>query len=362
MRAGMQGLLELLRGHPAEAADWEAVLALAEEERVLPWAAARLRAHQVSRTPAMTERLAQIERDAAIAGFYWSSQLKGVLGAFRRADIAAVLLKGPSLAERLYGSAALRVSRDLDLLVSARDGSRAEAVLAEIGFEPGEADDYHRPWRRQGAMLELHYDVENPLAYDFDVAGAMRHGVEAEFQGEPCRQLAAGDELLYLCLHAVRHRFERLSLVLDLELAFEKLPASFVEWRSRREVEGLRPLLMLGLAMARRLKPELDATFEWALAKRETEHLEAIADRLWERLLTRTSAPLDWRAQHAFYIEVELPGWRRVRRRWRHGRILAGRLIEPDYAFAARFGLRRAWQARALRPLRLLSDASRARD
>jgi hypothetical protein len=31
-------------------------------------------------------------------------------------------------------------------------------------------------------------------------------------------------------------------------------------------------------------------------------------------------------------------------------------VIEPDYAFAARFGLHRVCQARVLRPLRLLGD------
>ena len=41
-------------------------------------------------------------------------------------------------------------------------------------------------------------------------------------------------------------------------------------------------------------------------------------------------------------------------RRMRHWRILATRVIGPDYAFAERFGLRRKWQVRLLRPLRLM--------
>jgi hypothetical protein len=359
----MQCLLELLRGRSTERArddaEWEAALVLAEEERVLPWTSACLRAQNTSLTAALAQRLDQVDRDAAIAGFYWSSQLKSVLRAFDRSDIVTVPLKGPFLAERLYGSAALRVSRDLDLLVAAADVSRAEAVLADLGFKPGEADDYHRPWHRQSAMIELHHDVENPLAYDFDVAGALRRSVTAEFQGERCRRLAVEDELLFLCLHAVRHRFERLSLVLDLQLAFEKLWAAANEWHPRAEVAGLDNLVVLGLAMARRLRPELSVDFDCALSKREAEHLDGLADRLWYRLLTQASEPLDWSTLHAFYVEMELPGWHRLQRRWRHIQILAGRVIEPDYAFAAKFGLRRAWQARALRPLRLLSATMR---
>jgi hypothetical protein len=359
----MECLLELLRGQGGERAredaEWEAALALAEEERVLPWASACLRAQAGSLRPAMARRLEQIDRDAAIVAFYWSSQLKSVLRAFAESDLVTVPLKGPFLAERLYTSAALRVSRDLDLLVSREDVPRAEAVLAGLGFRPGEADDYHRPWYRQNAMIELHYDVENPLAFDFDVAGALRRAETAEFQGEPCRRLAAEDELLFLCLHGVRHRFERLSLVLDLQLGFERLPAMANGWQPRAEVAGLNDLVVLGLGMARRLRPELRVEFDCAVSKREAEHLNALADRLWHRLITQASEPLDWSALHAFYVEMELPGWRRLRRRWRHLQILANRVIEPDYIFAAKFGLRRAWQARALRPLRLLSETMR---
>jgi hypothetical protein len=88
-------------------------------------------------------------------------------------------------------------------------------------------------------------------------------------------------------------------------------------------------------------------------------HLERIADRLWQRLLTQPSDPLDWSAAHAFFLELDPPGWPRFQRRIRHLRILSSRVIEPDYAFAAQFGLQRTWQVRMLRPLRLLSNLIR---
>jgi hypothetical protein len=56
---------------------------------------------------------------------------------------------------------------------------------------------------------------------------------------------------------------------------------------------------------------------------------------------------------------MELPGWARLSRRVRHLRILLGRVIEPDYAFAAGLGFHRTWQVRLLRPLRLLSRLTR---
>jgi hypothetical protein len=356
----MACLLELLRGQDAARAiaegEWETALALAEEEHVLSWAAARLRSQPGALSPALSNRLDQLERHAAIAAFYWTSELKGVLRAFGESNVRAVPLKGPCLAERLYGSASFRSSRDLDLLVRKVDLPRAEAVLVAAGFTPGTPDDYHRPWHRETTTVELHHDVENPLAFNFQVEGALQRAQPAAFQGERCWQLAPEDELLFLCLHAARHRYDRLSLILDLQLAFQKLPATAADWRPRPEVARLDTLLVLGLAMARRLQPDHAAIFDVPGTRLPSKHLEGLADRLWRRLLTQPNEPLDWRTVHSFFLEIEPAGWPRLRRRCSHLRILATRVIEPDYAFAARFGMHRAWQARMLRPLRLISD------
>ena len=358
MRSGMQCLLELLRGcgfarvHGEE--ELQAALALAEEEHVLPWAAAQLRARADTLPPAIRERVAEVERAAAIEGFFWSAELKSVLHAFAERGIPVVPLKGPSLAGRVYGNAALRPSRDLDLLVARADWARAEAALEGMGFVAGETDDHHRPWSRQTTKLELHFDAENPLAFDFRVADALERARPAEFRGELCRLLAPEDELLYLCLHAARHRYERLSFALDLRLAFEKLATE--EWRPRAEVAELSGLIALGLAMARRLQPDLREGWNIGVPEREWGHLEKVANALWLRLMNQPFAKRDWGAAHAFYLELEPTRWRRVKRRVRHARILWSRTIDCDRAFAARFGLRREWQVRALRPLRLIVE------
>ena len=185
VRPGMQCLLELLRGQGAgraiEDAEWEPVLALAQAEHVLPWVVARARSRQVPLSPVVANRLNQIEREAAITAFYWSAELQGVLRAFEQAGLKAVPLKGPFLAERLYGAAALRVSYDLDLLVAKADMARAGDALKAIGFISGVPDDYHCQWYRKGTTVELHQDVENPLAFNFRVEGALRRALPAEF-------------------------------------------------------------------------------------------------------------------------------------------------------------------------------------
>ena len=118
-------------------------------------------------------------------------------------------------------------------------------------------------------------------------------------------------------------------------------------------------LVTLGLAMVCRLQPGL--CVKPPSPARDVERLGRLADALWDRLLMQSSEPLDWSDLHAFYLEIERPGSARLRRWIRHVQILSTRMIEPDYRFAARFGMHRAWQVRMLRPLRLLSASIRSR-
>jgi Uncharacterised nucleotidyltransferase len=360
VRPGMQSLVELLRGGQpwvTDDAEWAVLLTVAEQENVLPWVAERL--HDLSCQPEQKKRLDEIRRQAQISTFVWTETLKNTLAAFDRAGVPVVSLKGPCLAERLYGNAALRTSYDLDLLVRPNDVVRAEQVLTEVGFVPhGEADDYHRPWRGKATILELHHNVENPEAFELNLEAIWARTQIAEFQGVPIRLLGADDELLFLCLHAVRHRFERLYLIFELALAFRKLAAG-----SPVATEPFAPefdnVLLLGWMMAAQLSPQIPEPQAARVRPHNRKRLQKLADQLWEERMLEPAQMLDWKAQHSFYLEVEDPGWNRLKRRARHARILMTRLIDADFAFARRFHLHRHWQVRLLRPVRLVIKAFR---
>jgi len=354
----MQPLLELLRGRsPRQSlsdSEFSTLLDLADQENILPFVAERLRLAEPDCTPSQKQKLEQLHHKAQLSSFVWTTTLRSTVAAFHAADLAVIALKGPCLAERLYGDAALRNCFDLDLLVRVSDLARAEQALSGLGFHPNsEADDYHRPWSRGSLNLELHHNVENPLAFAFGIDAVWARAVPSQFQGVPVWLLAPPDELLYLCLHGVRHRFERLCLYLDLALAFRRFPLSAAApSRSNRVFDNV---LAVGWLLASHLDPELPA--DPALARippRDRKRLEQLAGGLWQELMVASPPTLDWAAQHRFYLQVESPGWSRFRRRLHHQRILLTRLIDADFAFARRFHLHRNWQVRLLRPIRLL--------
>jgi Uncharacterised nucleotidyltransferase len=362
MRQGMESLLELLRGRlnkrTFDDSDFAHLLEIAEQENILLWAVVKLRRLGAEFTPSQQKGLEEIHREAQLSSFVYIETLKSTLAAFDRAGVPVIALKGPCLAERFYGDAALRTCYDLDLLVRGSDLDRTEKLLTDLGFAPNSrADDYHRPWSRKSINLELHFNVENPHAFDFDIDAAWKRAERSQFHGAPVWLLAPRDELLYLCLHGVRHRFERICLMLDLALAFRRLQlaADTPAW----EGAGFDNIFALGWMMAARLDAELPAAQTMRISASDRNRLEKLADELWQELMQAQPPTLDWAAQHRFYLEVESPGWDRFRRRWKHRRILLTRLIDDDFVFAGRFHLHRNWQVRLLRPVRLLMKSLR---
>ncbi len=362
MRPGMQSLLDLVQGHPQaeHLSEGEALnlLQAANLENILPSVVDRLQSTAEPLSPAYRLQLHEIRRRMQLSAFVWVEILKNTLRAFDSAAIPVIALKGPCLAERLYGDASLRNCHDLDLLVRGADHTRAEHLLIGLAFQPnGRADDYHRSWSRGGMRLELHHNIENPDAFDFDIAAAWSRACAAEFHGVPLRLLAPSDELFYLCLHAVRHRFERLSLILDLGHAFRHCSAIAADLVAD-DNQISKNILALGWMMAVRLDPHLPGSPASRLDPRNRARLQRLAGDLWNGLMQAQPPVLDWAAQHRFYLSIENPGGPRLRRRMHHYSILYRRLIEDDFLFAARFRLHHTWQVRMARLVRLLCKTS----
>ena len=122
--------------------------------------------------------------------------------------IKSLAVRGPFLAEDVYGDPAVRLSSDIDILVSYRDRRRAWAACERVGYRSLDWEcplwpvDKHRiHWRiqRQGdpVVCELHWAVE-------PVYGVMTLDYELLLQNRTPSQL-----LLLLCLHAGEHILEQ---------------------------------------------------------------------------------------------------------------------------------------------------------
>ncbi len=211
---------------PAGEIQWEAVVRAAGRHGVAPLlyralsggadlpedARKRLQAHTYA-TAMHNHRLEQAGRE--------------ILAALRAAGIRARLLKGLSLARRLYEDLSLRPSEDVDVLVSPADVPGAVAVLADRDYHLPDyllplayyrAHHFHVPLVRTSAprvYLEIHWGLTDRfLLFTPDIEAVL---------SSPGPDLQPAQELVYLAMHLAKHAVLNRTAALGDPAAAERL-------------------------------------------------------------------------------------------------------------------------------------------
>jgi Uncharacterised nucleotidyltransferase len=119
----------------AAAADGERLDQLARAQSLLPLVAARLQEAAPGLVPdVVRERAAGITQETRHWGVAVEVVTERLAAALERSGIPAIALKGPIMARELYGDPGLRVTSDIDLLVSRTDFTRAVEILSDQGY------------------------------------------------------------------------------------------------------------------------------------------------------------------------------------------------------------------------------------
>lgn len=219
--------------------DWTVILERIRAHGLGPLACRSLKALGWAGVPLQArERLEAGSRVAALRNDLLMDDLASALRALGRAGVPAIPLKGPVLAESLYGDAGLRECSDLDLLVPREAVPDAWAALAAERWTPAEAylvESRDLDWlvesnmeyafaRSRGefaSVLELHWD----LAWRWRRGGLATERLwararPAHVRGVPCLALDDATQLVYLAIHAARHRWQAAKWLVDIhELA-----------------------------------------------------------------------------------------------------------------------------------------------
>jgi Uncharacterised nucleotidyltransferase len=343
-------LIACLRNEPLDRAlngaiDWPTLLEQAQIHRLLPLLHESLsNAHM--EVPAFF-------KEAAIAQWASSQILAAALESTLAllAEIEVMPLKGPVLAESLYGDIALRPSDDLDLLVRREDFARAESILLQNRFNPtDETDDYHRMFQRNNLIIELHFDLASPRGLRFDVNEIWNRSEPAEFRGRSIRVMSGSDRALYLCLHGLKHGFMRLVWISDVDRALRQSEPEEVFQLAQQQ--NLELVLFIGcevvqetLGLPPTIEIELNREPEMAATARRAATL------LLEGAIPSINGPEVW----SFYLQIEAG----TRQRWRRRLSFFTPTVE-DYKWAAAARVPGVF-APLVRPFRLLKKHGVAR-
>lgn len=218
----------------ARVADWDRFLAAAGANCVRPVVATRL-SPAPDAVPARVQQALDDAADAAARRTLRRVQsLFTLLDAFDEAGVRALPYKGPVVAAVAYETLARRPFGDLDFLVPRADVASAAATLRDRGFElagdswvspaavargdttvsPPPEFAFHRP--RDDVEVEVRWRLGTDARPLSIVSSLWERRESTTVAGRRVPSLAADDRLLVLSRHGTKHRWRRLSWVLDV--------------------------------------------------------------------------------------------------------------------------------------------------
>lgn len=253
----------------AQIRNWNAVLNLAQEHRVLPLLVYRLAEAEAS-IPSDVLQLLRAESDRnAFHCLANASELIAICEAFDKASIPLLPFKGVALAASVYASLTSRSAGDLDFLVFYRDLRSATLALQARGYElktPARQDgspavenyyEFHFERPADGMVVELRWRLEltQPrFRRDLGMAWLWPRRGTIRVAGKDVPDLNPEDKLLVLCMHGCKHQWSRLIWICDVAQLIEKEPQ--LDWEDvAREAKrrGLWRALALGVLLARQV-------------------------------------------------------------------------------------------------------------
>jgi hypothetical protein len=115
--------------------DWQALCDEGERNRLLVLADRGFQLSGVSRSPEFEQRLQARSLSVSMLNGACLSAIRKVAPHFERAKIRAVFFKGPLSQHRLFGSYFLKLSTDVDILVTQKDFARSRMLCEDIGWK-----------------------------------------------------------------------------------------------------------------------------------------------------------------------------------------------------------------------------------
>ena len=243
--------------------NWDRVATLAIRHRLAPLVWSHLKTESIPAGAAAALQRLFVSNAAAMLRL--SGELLQIVQLFRAHDVLVVPYKGPALAAQVYGSLALRFAGDLDLLVRGADVPRARELLLQRGYVPRHAlsrggAEFMRLSRYSeefdhvgGPSVELHWAFTNgDIALDLHLDDLAPRLGTIELGGDRVPVFGEADQLLILCVHGSKHRWDRLEWLCGVaELV--RTHDDAIAWDAlvrRASALGVRRMLFLGVLLA----------------------------------------------------------------------------------------------------------------
>lgn len=246
--------------------DWNLLLDLAGDHRVLGVLAARLKETGFAGTPAHArEKLHNRMRAQQLFSLSMTAELFRILEQFEQAGIESLLVKGPLVSLLAYGDPAVRSYVDLDLIVRHQTVLKASQIMTGLGFDADVPEEAIRAGKIPGEYLfgrtgtrqlvELH--TERTFRYyprPMRIADLYARQRRVLLDGKEIPTLSLEDEFVLNCIHGAKHFWERLMWSADIGAMVVRCPE--IAWERTRQAAsdvGAERMLRVALLLAESL-------------------------------------------------------------------------------------------------------------
>lgn len=235
-------LISLLHlGEPAEVrsdlsdSEWDDFASLTiDRHRVAPAIRKAMDEHAVAAPNSVRGRIDAAARADGFAALSQKAESRRLLAALAERGISPMLLKGWPLAEELFGSAAARHSKDIDLYIDPREIAECIRTLDAMGYvieeehrararligRPALVAEYNdiSLWNAKAeCQVEIHWRSNHFRGWaDLRDAGAVDRAWPLDATGLAVRIPSPAANLAYLALHGQQHVWSRLKWLYDI--------------------------------------------------------------------------------------------------------------------------------------------------
>lgn len=249
--------------------DWDRVLEIARQHRVLPLLAGRMAGIRDSVPARAGEELDAEFRRNAFQSMANAAELITILRLFESEGIAAMPFKGVVLGASAYHDLTSRPAGDLDILLRRNDLFAAARLLESRGFRivTELRDDgspvvdgyyeYHLERAADGMIVELRWRLELPgrrFHRELGLDWVWPSRQTALLAGASVPKVAPELMLLVLCMHGSKHVWSRLIWICDVGRHLASSPD--LDWEAVLRVArraGLMRPVALGVLLAQAL-------------------------------------------------------------------------------------------------------------
>lgn len=247
--------------------DWNKVFELAEHHGVTPILYRALSARPGFAPAEVIEQFRRRYEHTARKNLRFTAELFRILDCLEAHAIPAIPLKGPLLAETVYGDLALRDFSDLDVLIHRQDLARAKVALQTLDYSIATplSDGEERAYLATGYeftfdgpagrnLLEVQWNIlPHFYAVAVDVAELFSRAGSVEFCGRTVRALSPEDLFLTLAAHSAKHAWMRLYWLRDIAGVIETQRLDWTTVTQRARQLGIARIAGVSLLLAHRL-------------------------------------------------------------------------------------------------------------